>query len=169
MTRKRILNVLRKEWAVMSSSLSNLLYVVLIPLLLTGQALLLIWLVSHFVSGEGVTEAMLQAAPRYAADSLPSLPLADQFRVLLLSQFNFFLLIVPAMIANVFATLSIVEEKVTRTLEPLLATPVRTWELLVGKALSGAIPALLATWACAGIFVGCAVGLGWSDLLGRSS
>jgi len=166
MTRKRILNVLRKEWAAMSSSLSNLLYVVLIPLLLTGQALLLIWLVSHFVSGEGVTEAMLQAAPRSAADSLPSLPLVDQFRVLLLSQFNFFLLLVPAMIANVFATLSIVEEKVTRTLEPLLATPVRTWELLVGKALSGAIPALLATWACAGIFVGCAVGLGWSDLLG---
>lgn len=166
MTGRRILNVLRKEWVVMRSSFSNLLYVVLIPLLLTGQALLLIWLVSHFVGGQAVTGAMIQSAPETAADSLPSLSSVDQFRVLLLSQFNFFLLIVPAMIANVFATLSIVEEKVTRTLEPLLATPVRTWELLVGKALSGAIPALLATWACAAIFLGCAVGLGWSHLLG---
>jgi len=165
-TSKRILNVLRKEWAVMRSSPSNLLYVVLIPLLLTGQALLLIWLVSRFVGGQAVTAAMIRAAPQDAAGSLPSLSSADQFRVLLASQFNFFLLVIPAMIANVFATLSIVEEKVTRTLEPLLATPVRTWELLVGKALSGAIPALLTTWACAGIFVAAVAGLGWGHLLG---
>ena len=165
MTAKRILNVLRKEWAVMRSSPSNLLYVLLIPLLLTGQALLLIWLVSRFVGGQGVTAAMIRAAPQDAAGSLPSLSSADQFRVLLASQFNFFLLVIPAMIANVFATLSIVEEKVTRTLEPLLATPVRTWELLAGKALSGAIPAFVATWVCAGLFVGAAVGLGWGHLL----
>ena len=64
-----------------------------------------------------------------------------------------------------FATLSIVEEKVTRTLEPLLATPVRTWELLVGKTLSGAIPALLAAWASAGLFVLLVSLLGWGSLL----
>lgn len=161
--RRRIVNVLRKEWAVMASSFSNLLYVALIPLLLTGQALLLVWLVSRFVGGQVMTTSMLEAAP--AAGMLSSLSSADQFRVLLLSQFNFFLLIVPAMIANVFATLSIVEEKLTRTLEPLLATPVRTWELLVGKALSGAIPAFVVTWACAGIFLLSAVGLGWKHLL----
>ena len=165
MTGKRILNVLRKEWAVMTASFSNLLYVILIPLLVTGQALLLIWLVSNFVDGQAATTAMLQAVPRAAAGVLPNLSTADQFRVLLLSQFHFYLLIVPAMIANVFATMSIVEEKITRTLEPLLATPVRTWELLAGKALSGAIPAFVATWVCAGLFVGAAVGLGWGHLL----
>ena len=165
MTARRVLNVLRKEWAVMAASVSNLLYVVLIPLLLTGQALFLIWLVSRFVAGQTATAAMLQAAPQATAGVLPNLSAADQFRVLLLSQFHFFLLVVPAMIANVFATLSIVEEKITRTLEPLLATPVRTWELLAGKALSGAIPAFLAAWTCAGIFIGAAIGLGWGHLL----
>jgi ABC-2 type transport system permease protein len=89
----------------------------------------------------------------------------ERFRVLLLDQFRFFVLVIPAMVANVFATLSIVEEKMTRTLEPLLATPVRTWELLVGKILSGAIPALAVTWASTGIFVLLTISLGWGPLL----
>lgn len=50
------------------------------------------------------------------------------------------------MIAKNIATFSIVEEKQTKTLEPLLATPVQTWELLIGKALSGAIPAVIMSW-----------------------
>ena len=74
-------------------------------------------------------------------------------------------LLIPAMIANVCATQSIVEEKTTRTLEPLLATPVRTWELLVGKILAGAVPALLAAWASSGLFVLLAWLIGWGELL----
>ncbi|MDO8690324.1 MAG: ABC transporter ATP-binding protein [Dehalococcoidia bacterium] len=57
----------------------------------------------------------------------------------------------PTMIAINFATFSIVDEKLSGSLEPLLATPVRTWELLLGKALAGVIPALIITWVCAGI------------------
>ncbi len=53
----------------------------------------------------------------------------------------------------------------TRTLEPLLATPVRTWELLLGKILSGAIPALAVTWASTGIFILLTISLGWGPLL----
>jgi ABC-2 type transport system permease protein len=85
--------------------------------------------------------------------------------VLLLTQFNFFLLLIPTMIAMNSAAFSIVEEKLSRSLEPLLATPVRTWELLLGKALSGAVPALIMTWLCAGVFVGGVSGLGWGRLL----
>ena len=51
-----------------------------------------------------------------------------------------------------------------RTLEPLLATPVRTWELLVGKIFAGAVPALLVAWASTGLFVLLATLLGWSPL-----
>jgi len=166
---KRIRNILKKEWAVMASSLNNLLFITLLPLLITGQALLLIWLIPRF-AGEGVLESpMLQAALGKLGEALPQLaelPIGEQFQVLLLQQFNFYLLLIPTMIAIGFATFSIVEEKQARSLEPLLATPVRTWELLLGKALSGAIPALLITWGCAGIFLLGAVGLGWKDLLG---
>jgi len=46
------------------------------------------------------------------------------------------------MVSNILCTFSIVEEKQTRTLEPLLATPVRTWKLLLTKVLAGTIPAM---------------------------
>ncbi len=63
-----------------------------------------------------------------------------------------------------FATFNIVEEKQAGSLEPLLATPVRVWELLLGKTLAGAIPALVITWACAGLFLVGMVALGWGHL-----
>jgi ABC-2 type transport system permease protein len=167
-TRRRIVNVLQKEWRVIVATRSNLLFLTLFPLLLIGQALFVIWLISRFVGGPALEAGMVQNAMENVARPLPevaTLTPPRQFVVLLLGQFNFFLLLIPAMIANVFATLSIVEEKLTRSLEPLLATPVRTWELLLGKAFSGAIPALLVTWVCAGVFWASAVGLGWGPLL----
>jgi ABC-2 type transport system permease protein len=152
---RRIANVLRKEWLLMARSPSNLLFVVVVPLLLVGQALLLSWILPRFLA-VGVPGSSTLAA---------GLGDVDRFRVLLLDQFRFFVLLIPAMVANVFATLSIVEEKITRTLEPLLATPVRTWELLLGKILAGAIPALTAAWVSTGIFVVAAISLGWGPLL----
>ncbi len=148
--RRRVWNVVRMEWAGIAATPSSLLFLVVIPVLLVGQAIFLSWIVPRFVNpailGQG------------AGDT-------DALRLLILRQFPFFVLLIPAMIANVFATLSIVEEKVTRTLEPLLATPVCTWELLVGKIVAGAVPALIVAWASAAIFtaVGCA--LGWGPLL----
>jgi ABC-2 type transport system permease protein len=46
-----------------------------------------------------------------------------------------------------------VGEKTTRSLEPLLATPVTTEELLAGKGLAAALPAIAATWVCFFIFL----------------
>jgi len=89
---------------------------------------------------------------------MAELSLVDRFQVFFFAQFPFYLLLIPVMIAVSFATFSIIEEKQERTLEPLLATPVRTRELLLGKALAGAIPSLLITWLCAGIFL---AGIAW--------
>ncbi len=155
MSGRRIRNVLRKEWLLMARSPSSLLFVAGIPLLLIGQALLLSWILPRFL---GVDVPIASGM----AEDLGSI---ERFRILLLDQFRFFVLLIPAMVANVFATLSIVEEKLTRTLEPLLATPVRTWELLLGKVLSGAIPAVAVAWASTGLFVLLAIGLGWGPLL----
>ena len=148
--RRRIWNVVRMEWAGIAATPSSLLFLAVIPALLVGQAVFLSWIVPRFVN-----PAILGAG---AGD-------ADTLRLLILKQFPFFVLLIPAMIANVFATLSIVEEKVTRTLEPLLATPVRTWELLVGKIVAGAVPALLVAWASAALFAAVGLGLGWGPLL----
>lgn len=153
---RRIRNILFKEWIGMATTPSSLLFSVVIPLLLVGQAIFLSWILPRFLA---------PGALGIETPGVAGLSEVDRFRVLILSQFRFFVLLIPAMIANVFATLSIVEEKVTRTLEPLLATPVRTWELLVGKTLSGAIPAILVAWASAGLFVLIGFVLGWGPLL----
>lgn len=63
---------------------------------------------------------------------------------------------------TIIAAYSVVGEKTTRSLEPLLATPVTTVELLMGKALAAVIPAVGATWACFLLFVLLMVPLGAS-------
>jgi ABC-2 type transport system permease protein len=55
-------------------------------------------------------------------------------------------MLLPLAIPVTIASYSIVGEKATRTLEPVLATPVSTLELLSGKAIAAVVPAVLATW-----------------------
>ena len=61
----------------------------------------------------------------------------------MIKQFIIFLLLIPAMIPSLIAPASIVLEKDSNTLEPLLATPIKTQELLLGKTLTGMIPAFV--------------------------
>ena len=64
----------------------------------------------------------------------------------IVTQFILLFMMVPVIVPMTIASYSIVGEKTTRTLEPLLATPVSTIEILIGKGLAGVIPAVLATW-----------------------
>jgi ABC-2 type transport system permease protein len=165
---KRIQNVVVKEWETTFRSANSALLVTLLPLLITGQALLYIYLVLRFAGADALVNTVLQVGVHKFEALMPamaSLSTLDQFQVFFYLQFPVYLLLIPAMIANSMATFGIVEEKQTRTLEPLLATPVRTWELLFGKALAGAIPAVVMSWVCAGLFLIGVVLLGSSHLL----
>jgi ABC-2 type transport system permease protein len=64
--------------------------------------------------------------------------------------FMAYFLLIPAMVPMAIATQSVIGEKTARSLEPQLATPMEVSELLIGKALAAATPAVLATW---GVFV----------------
>jgi ABC-2 type transport system permease protein len=61
-------------------------------------------------------------------------------------------MIIPVAIPGAIAAYSVVGEKTTHSLEPLLATPITTLELLLGKCLAAVIPAIIATYAAYGIF-----------------
>jgi ABC-2 type transport system permease protein len=61
-------------------------------------------------------------------------------------------MLMPLMIPVTIAAYSIVGEKSTRTLEPLLATPITTIELLAGKGLAAVLPAVGATWLSFAVF-----------------
>ena len=67
----------------------------------------------------------------------------EPLRVLIgfiLKQLLIFLLFLPAMVPSLIAPASIIIEKENNTLEPLLATPLKTSELLLGKSLTALIP-----------------------------
>jgi len=63
--------------------------------------------------------------------------------IFLSKQLLIFLLLIPAMIPSLIAPTSITLEKESRTLEPLLATPIKTSELLLGKTLTSIIPSFI--------------------------
>jgi ABC-2 type transport system permease protein len=67
--------------------------------------------------------------------------------------FLIFMIITPVAGAMSIAAFSVVGEKQARTLEPLLATPVSTVELLAAKVLGALLPALLLTVAYFALYV----------------
>ena len=69
------------------------------------------------------------------------------FLVIMNDQYMFYFLLIPMMMPVYIAAYSIIGEKETRSLEPLLATPITVAELLVGKSAAAVIPPVLLTWA----------------------
>ena len=73
----------------------------------------------------------------------------------LFQQFLLIFLLMPITGAMALAAHSVVGEKQARTLEPLLATPVTTVELLVAKILGALLPAVGLTFCSFAIYVSC--------------
>ncbi len=74
------------------------------------------------------------AARRNTAAALP----------ILLPAFAFFYVILAGVLPTAIASYSIVGEKVQKSLEPLLATPVTDSEILLGKGISAFVPSVVA-------------------------
>lgn len=77
----------------------------------------------------------------------------EQAIALVLDSFLLFFVIIPAAIPALLASYSFVGEKLSKSLEPLLATPTRDEELLVGKSFSIFLPTMGATWFAAALFI----------------
>jgi len=71
----------------------------------------------------------------------------------LFQQFLLVLMLTPVAGSMSVAAYSVIGEKQARTLEPLLVTPITTFELLAAKVLGAAIPALAMTIICFAIYV----------------
>jgi len=74
-------------------------------------------------------------------------------QVYLINMYLLLFMMLPVIIPVTIAAYSVVGEKTTHSLEPLLATPISTFELLAGKSLAAAIPAIMAGWVSFGIFL----------------
>jgi ABC-2 type transport system permease protein len=70
-----------------------------------------------------------------------------------LDSITFIFVVIASTLPASIAAYSIVGEKVEKSLEPLLATPVSDGEILVGKSIAAFLPPVLAMWAGATIFM----------------
>lgn len=120
----------------------------LLPILILVLSLGTLYAVQHTMNSEEMAQDMSEL-PAY----LQSLAPLDAVGVMIVSQFLFLFLVVPASIPVTIASYSIVGEKEAKSLEPLLATPIRTWELLVAKSAAAALPGIVVSWLIFGLFV----------------
>jgi ABC-2 type transport system permease protein len=97
------------------------------------------------------TEAAVQATA--SMPELAGLSGNALIQAFLFHQFAVFLLLVPVVAASALATHAVIGEKQSKALEPLLATPISTPELLAAKTLTPFLFALALTWLAAGLYI----------------
>ncbi len=140
----RIVTLIGKEWADVFHNRYVITLIIILPLIMTGLPILTLGLGlnADMISGMSskVPPQIMQREP-YASMSED-----EAMQVFLGQQFNLFFMILPLAIPMTIATYSIVGEKRDRSLEPLLATPISTVELLAAKSLAAAGPGLVTVW-----------------------
>ncbi len=140
--------ILRREWI---ETLRNRLLVstiIIPPIILTIAPILLGSAIGERELPAELAAAVLAQKPEWAG--FTPAELAGAFAV---QQFLVFFLLMPAYIPLSIATFSIIGEKQARSLEPVLAAPISTVELLTGKAVAALVPGVLAGWVTYAVFV----------------
>jgi ABC-2 type transport system permease protein len=147
---KKIWVIMRKEWAEVFKNRFVFFTIAFMPLILTALPLIMLSAMgsSGDLSGLGASDM-----PAQFTAMCGDLSGGECAQYYLVSQFLLLFMLMPLAIPVTFAAYSIVGEKTTRTLEPVLATPVTTLQLLAGKALAAALPAIGVTWLSFGVFL----------------
>jgi ABC-2 type transport system permease protein len=143
-----VTTVLRREWFETLRNRLLMSTILIPPVVLTILPLALAGVVGDRALPPQLAASVLEQRPEWAG--FTAAELAGAFAV---QQFLAFFLLMPAYIPLSIATFSIIGEKQARTLEPVLATPIRTAELLTGKAIAALVPGVLAGWATYVAFV----------------
>ena len=168
----RILALLGKELADLRRNPG-----VFVPAVLTGTITLvlpfLVAVVIPLMTGERLADSSdFQIALRAYQPGAPALDAEGLIQAWIFQQFLIMLVIAPVAASMSVAAYSVVGEKQARTLEPLLATPISTFELLAAKVLGALIPSFGLTLALFALYVGgiAAVarpGVAWALLTAR--
>lgn len=155
----RIRTIIDKEWAEVFKNKLVLSVVLIMPLIF-----MIMPLVQLAVTRDVPPDEMNDApAGIVAICEVQNLTAAECVQGFLVNQFMLLFLLLPLAIPVTIASYSIVGEKTTRSLEPLLATPTTTAEIVVGKGLAAALPAIVATWLSFTLYVVAARFLAVSD------
>ena len=145
-----IATLLHKEWLEFKQQRMLLLGLVALPLLLTLMPIGITFATGQTPPENG--DALLAAAQ--ANPALAGMSAIELGQAFAGQTFSSIFLLMPLLLPSIIAAYSIVGEKTNRTLEPLLATPIATWQLLTGKILAALIPTMAISWLFGAIFIG---------------
>lgn len=149
----RVAAVLRREVQEILKSRGLLLAIFLPPILMTVIPLVVVAFIGDAIAADPQGTAnefgrMIELMPE-----LRDWAVGEVVLFVILNQFLTFFLMMPLIIPMSIAAQSIVGEKQYKSLEPLLATPIKTGELLFAKALAAVLPAVVTTWIAFLIFL----------------
>ncbi len=140
--------IFRKEWMEIRQQYLLLGGMVIIPLVFV------------FVTGKSLADPLsgnIHGLPAFDLGSNPQLANLGESQVMQLvigMQLRMIFLLIPLLISAILPAYSIVGEKTSRTLEPLLATPISSAQLLLGKCLIALVLATGLSWLGGIIFIG---------------
>jgi ABC-2 type transport system permease protein len=145
----RVRTIIDKEWEEILKNGQVFWSLVLLPLILTVVFLGVLFFMRLELARTGELRTTSETPP---PAYLAGYDRNDAVQIMLLNQFLVYFLMTPLALPIYIAAYSIIGEKQTRSLEPLLATPVRTWELLFGKAVAAVVPPVVAGWVSYALF-----------------
>jgi ABC-2 type transport system permease protein len=145
---KKIKIIIKKEWAEVFKKRMVLFTVIFLPLFLSVLPLIILYSMGSTDAGGAIDDLPAQ----FQQVCKTSMTGSECMQYYIVSTFLIMFMLIPLFVPVNIAAYSIVGEKTTHSLEPLLATPITTGELLTGKNLASVIPAVIATWIGFGIF-----------------
>lgn len=148
----RLRAILWKEWLELRQD-RNIIFGTLIPPLIFTVLPLIV----AYAIGSRPPE-MIDRTSRFRPSVMDDPALAgmnaqEMAQALIAQQLSILFLLMPIVIPSVIASYAVVGEKVSRTLEPVLASPVRVRELMLGKILAALVPAVAITWGFSALFI----------------
>ncbi len=138
----KVFVILRKEFSEIVQQRILLFSILLPPLLF---AVIPLFFLQRGSNGSRISSLVIP--------SLEGLTLHEYTQAVIGTTFSNLYILLPMIVPSIVAAFSIIGEKNNRTLEPVLATPVRRWQLLTGKILSALLPAVIVTWISGGLFI----------------
>ncbi len=146
---KRIRVILEKEWIELRQNRTLVASLVFLPLLFTALPVIATFIMGHIAESEltRVTNVEQFRGLLTIDPLLAGMSMVELSQAVIGKQMAIIFLINPILIPGSIASYSIVGEKTRRTLEPLLATPIRTWELMLAKSLAAFIPTIVVTFS----------------------
>ena len=138
----KVWTIIDKEWAEVFKNRLVLFTVIFLPLVFTAIPLVMLFFMRQAKASE------LEEFPKALLNNplFAGMSPREALQAIMVNQFMLFFLLIPLAIPMTIAAYSIVGEKTERSLEPLLAAPITTWQLLLGKSLAAALPAVGASW-----------------------